>query len=82
MAGYKEFCLIHGMRYSNGFCHKCIEQCQPTYCLPGDNETVSGWIRNLTNSAKVIQEPVSLGRWEEQTDHDREFLQACGISAL
>lgn len=78
--GYQGQCEFHGPYFNTVLCSECIRE---IFTSPSTYTTssVAGPF-SLLRPPVIPEElkPVSLGRWEEQTDNDREFLQACGIS--
>jgi len=92
MNNYRGVCQIHGEYHDVVLCPMCIQDMfnlmanttripaviEPNRTNLLQNRSVRSWLTD--NSSATPDEPISLGRWEEQTDTDREFLQACGIS--
>jgi hypothetical protein len=65
-----DFCEVHGF-FSGAICSNCEACLSNMIKYPMTYRFTS----NLTSSA-----PISLGRWEERTEYDRDFLASMGIS--
>jgi hypothetical protein len=84
--GYRGICQIHGEYHDVVLCPLCIQDMFKLMASTTHTSAVKEpHVFNLLQPPfvpSILQElqPISLGRWEEQTDTDREFLQACGIS--
>ena len=61
-------CLIHGPHFTV-ICPRCVD----------DIADKLGYTVQRAFCNEV--DPISLGRWEEQTEYDRDFLASCGIRA-
>jgi hypothetical protein len=76
-----DFCEVHGF-FAGQICSMCEDQLtiqaqkEMAKSIPTILQFMSANFKNCTTSA-----PISLGRWEERTEYDRDFLASMGISA-
>ena len=70
-------CSSHGL-YTAAICPGCVDNLVDMLTSTVTTTAQSTFYNEPDPYAEIC--PVSLGRWEEQTEYDRDFLASCGIS--
>ncbi len=87
MKGYQGFCNLHGAYADTVLCQQCLQETLSLMFAYSEEQarmssthTFDSYNYYNFSNKKVPTGPISLGRWEEQTDYDRNFLKSLGIS--